>query len=223
MGYIHGVTRKAKLYKVLLAKLIANREEGLPASMLKHSLEDTSVIDWLLEHGCLKLVDGKVKISSVAQLVLNMGRLGLNLHEASWWLTWKEFEMLASSILVENNLNTKPNFMFTHQGKRYQVDIVAWEGNSVYLIDCKQWFSSGVHGLRRAVEKQKERAAVLSKIYPGNELKLYPLILTVQHVNVINGVPILSLDMLIRFDAHEFSDYFHFYVGKRLINCLKNG
>ncbi len=223
MGHIHGLNRRKKLYKVLLAKLIASGDEGLPISTLKQSLEDRSVIDELLEHGCLELVDDKVRILNIAQLVLNMSKSGLNLHEASWWLTWREFEILASSILVENNFDTKRNFRFSYRGKRYEIDIVAWKGSSIYVIDCKQWFFSGAHGLREAVEKQKERAAALSKIYTGNELKLYPMVLTVYSVTVMGGVPVISLDMLARFDDSQFSDYLHFYIGKQIIDRLKDG
>ncbi len=219
MGNIHGVNSRVK---VLLGKLIADRGRWIPLASIVKSPEDTNMIELLLQHGCIKIVGDNVKVVDIVRLVLTMVELGLDIYEASWWLTWGEFEKLASLILIENGFNTVLNFRFKYREKRYEVDLIAWKFRYMYIIDCKQWFHKGKYKLKQAAEKQEERAKALSNLYAGNHFRLYPVILSVYNMDNAKGVPIVPLEKFLRFDTLQFDSPTCFSVGKQIIKDLEN-
>ncbi|MDI6825746.1 MAG: nuclease-related domain-containing protein [Candidatus Aenigmarchaeota archaeon] len=103
---------------------------------------------------------------------------------------WKQFEELVAEIFKKHDFLTFHNFRFKTD-RRFEVDILAFDKNYVFVIDCKQW-SRGRYkktGLKYAVEGQKYRLEELKNFLKDNPIaksklkitektKFIPLIVT---------------------------------------------
>ena len=105
-------------------------------------------------------------------------------------IDWKQFEELIIEILKEHDFITFQNFRFKTD-RRFEVDILAFDGNNILVIDCKRWNRGRYKktGLKYAVEEQKHRLEELKKFIKNNPLaknkfqitgkiKFIPLIIT---------------------------------------------
>ena len=105
-------------------------------------------------------------------------------------IDWKQFEKLIIEILKKHDFTTFQNFRFKTE-RRFEVDIIASDGNNVFVVDCKHWDRGRYKktGLKYAVEEQKYRLEELKKFIKNNfiaknkfqiteKTKFIPLIIT---------------------------------------------
>jgi len=86
-------------------------------------------------------------------------------------IDWKEFEEMIMKILKEHDFITFQNFRFKTE-RRFEVDILASDGNNVFVIDCKHWNRGRYKktSLKYAVEEQKYRLEELKKFVKNNSI-----------------------------------------------------
>lgn len=114
---------------------------------------------------------------------------GKNIEEIILNFDWKEFENLVAEIFKANGFFVKTNLRFKTV-KRYEIDILAVDGEVVFAVDCKEWGRGRYKksGLKNAVEKQEERVKQLKNFIKSNPIaqksfrvhkqEIFPMIVT---------------------------------------------
>jgi Holliday junction resolvase-like predicted endonuclease len=98
---------------------------------------------------------------------------GADPERVSSLLQWKEFEAIAAFAFERNGYKVKRNLMFTHGGRRWEIDIVGCRRPFVICVDCKHW-RHGLYpsALKRIVEEQVERTRALAESLPNPAVKV---------------------------------------------------
>jgi Holliday junction resolvase-like predicted endonuclease len=134
-------------------------------------------------------------------------------------LGWRDFEDVVAAIFEAHDFSVRRNFRFktrsrrNEAGRRYEIDVIAAKGGSIFCVDCKQW-SGGRYkksAVISAANKQKERTSEFGKFLKGNaaaretlhagksaagkEWKTKPLIVTLleEDITKVRGVFIAPL------------------------------
>jgi hypothetical protein len=115
---------------------------------------------------------------------------GKTLEEVLEKFDWKSFENTVGNIFSSNGFRIFMNFRFKTKS-RFEIDVVAVRGSTVFLVDCKEWGKGRdkKSGLRSAVQKQEGRVSEFKKFIRGNFIiqlkmdlvkgsKFFPLIVT---------------------------------------------
>ncbi len=93
-------------------------------------------------------------------------KLGVSPEKAIALLDWKDFEGLCERGLQVSGFSTKRGLRFTLQGKRYEIDVVASDGEVTLALDCKMWSkgsSPKVYKILEAAEHQYIRTIALKQ------------------------------------------------------------
>jgi len=96
---------------------------------------------------------------------------GKQIEEIIAKIGWQDFERLVSKILEKHDFKTWNNFRFK-TSRRYEVDIIAADNSTTFLIDCKQW-SAGRYkssALKKAIKDQEERLDEFQKFTKNNPI-----------------------------------------------------
>jgi hypothetical protein len=104
-------------------------------------------------------VDSRQRIMLAEELILH----GLEPRKVSRFLEWQEFENFAAYYLDQNGFHTARHFVFKSPSGRREIDLLAWNDNFLFAIDCKHW-ARGLAStrLRKAAEAQLGRALALA-------------------------------------------------------------
>jgi len=126
-------------------------------------------------------------------------------------LQWQEFENLASRTLTENGFQVTVHFVFKTRAGRREVDLLAWNDNFLFAIDCKHW-TKGFQASRMesAVRAQIERATTLAErpdllrrigLRDPEKRSIMPVLLTLgdPRLRSIESVPIVAVSKLLNF------------------------
>jgi len=107
-------------------------------------------------------------------------------EELSISLTWELFEELSARLFEHMGFNVVRNVQIRVGKSRAQVDLFAFNENTLYIVECKRWRRSVTLGLVKSIESSMKRRILLVKellseaIGPGDyETRLIPLLLTV--------------------------------------------
>ena len=146
-----------------------NTDARIPSSVtfaLLEKLQNENLVD--LENGLVEVDD-----SAKVKLAVKAVELGAGVERISDFLSWREFEEIASVALDLNGYVAARNVHFTQGGRRWEIDVVGCKKPLVVCIDCKQWH----HGmnpstLARIAESQARRVDAFSKALPNVKLAL---------------------------------------------------
>lgn len=157
----------------------------------------------------------------------SMLRRGIPVEEATKDLEWKDFEGVVSDAFEANGFRTMRNLRFSHEKRRYEVDVVAMERPRLVAVDCKHWGLRAGKGsaLKAASLAQLNRAVNLGKKaqeIPGigiggwGEATIVPCVVTLYEERVVEsgGVLIVPLAKLNSFIEELRSGYFDFLRAK---------
>jgi hypothetical protein len=121
-------------------------------------------------------------------------KLGADILKISQYLSWKDFEMFASEILLNCGFQTMNNVRFTKP--RAEIDIVATKSQLCLSVDCKHWANNGGSALIAHSRKQIQRTERLLSS-PFGFRNVVPVLLTIypnfQPCNS-NLVPIVDIN-----------------------------
>lgn len=126
-------------------------------------------------------------------------KAGMTPESVSSALTWQEFEVFCSSLLMAHGYSITTNIVLTKP--RRQIDIFAESGTLDLSVDCKHWGKSfSVSTLERVADSQIERTSLL-KAKRSVKLPVLPIIMTLvdSETRAVNGVPVVPI-----FAARDF-------------------
>lgn len=139
-------------------------------------------------------------------VILNALRLGVDASSLARYLDWRGFERLATSLLGEAGYEVEWNVRLLYSGGRMQVDVLAYNGSILLVIDCKRWNRPLTPSAElRIIESQNKRLLLLKDLIEhsfGREnlktIYLIPLTLSLYRSSkpIIDGFIFVSLDKL---------------------------
>jgi hypothetical protein len=152
------------------------------------------VLDFLQSNGIGSISKRKIIFASTDRLqaaALAL-QLGSDAEEISKHLSWKDFEKLASHILVSLGYQSKTNLRF--KKPRMEIDVVGINSGFAIVIDCKHWKRSNLSSISNYSSKQLARAERLIE-QDRRIVEAVPVILTLhsESVRFVNGVPVVPI------------------------------
>ena len=101
----------------------------------------TELLEKLQDEDLIYLKSDSVEIDREGRmkLAIKAASLGAAVEQVSDLLRWQEFEEIAAYALKSNGYAVKNNARFTHEGKRWEIDVVGCKRPLVICIDCKHW------------------------------------------------------------------------------------
>lgn len=154
-----------------------------------------SVLDYLQVNNIGYVSKKTVKFSGydrihVAVLALQMRG---DIEQVSTYLSWKDFEKLASEVLRSFGYRTSINVRFAKP--RMEIDVVGTSSDGFTIaVDCKHWKRSNLSSISNFSQKQAVRARWLIK-YQKTISQVVPVVLTLhaESISFINGVPLVPI------------------------------
>jgi len=95
--------------------------------------------------------------------ILNALRLGVDASSLARYLDWREFERLATSLLSEAGYEAEWNVRLSYSGRRIQVDVLAYNGSILLVMDCKRWNRSLTPSAELRIREGQEKRLLLLK------------------------------------------------------------
>lgn len=151
----------------------------------------------------------------------SMLQRGVSFEEATKKLGWKDFEGLVSDAFEASGFRTLRNLRFSHNKKRYEIDVVALERPRLIAVDCKHWGlrtgkgsalkAASLAQLRRAMDLGRKAQEIPGmNIGVWGEATIVPCIVTLYEERIVEngGVLIVPLSRLNAFIEELRSGYF---------------
>ena len=154
-----------------------------------------SVLDYLEVNNIGSVSKNTVKFSGsdrirAGVLALQMRR---DIEQVSIYLSWKDFEKLASELLRSFGYHTRTNVRFAKP--RMEIDVVGTSSDGFTIaVDCKHWKRISLSSLSNFSQKQAARADRLIK-YDKRISQVVPVMLTLhaESVRFIGAVPLVPI------------------------------
>ena len=165
--------------KLVISLLKLTKEGPILIESVKDEARLPSTVTWeLLEklqnENLIYLKSDTIEVDSNSRLKLAVkaASLGADVEHISNLLCWQEFEEIAALALRNNGYTVQNNVRFTHEGKRWEVDVVGCKKPLVICIDCKHWqHAITSSALKRMVDLQTQRTFALADSLPNVKLK----------------------------------------------------
>jgi hypothetical protein len=116
-----------------------------------------------------------------------------DIEQISTYLSWRDFEKLASEVLRSFGYRTRTNVRFAKP--RMEIDVVGTISDGFTIaVDCKHWKRSNLSSISNFSQKQAVRAEWLIK-YEKTITQAVPVILTLhaESVRFVNAVPLVPI------------------------------
>lgn len=155
-----------------------------------------SVLDYLQVNNIGSVSKNTVKFSGSDRIhaaVLALQMRGGDIEQVSTYLSWKDFEKLASEVLRSFGYRTWTNVRFAKP--RMEIDVVGTSSDGFTIaVDCKHWKRSNLSSISNFSKKQAARAERLIK-YEKTISQVVPVMLTLhaESVRFINAVPLVPI------------------------------
>ena len=154
-----------------------------------------SVLDYLGANNIGSVSKNLVKFSGtdrISAAVLALQR-GCDIEQVSRYISWKDFEKLASQLLVSSGFSTRTNVRFTKP--RMEIDVVGTGSDGFTIaVDCKHWKRNNLSSISKFSQMQVARAERLIK-YDKSISQVVPVILTLhaESARFVGGVPLVPI------------------------------
>jgi len=174
------------------------RCSGTPPPLAEHLLEELGLeVTEELDRSILPsmLIRAWLKGYSILDLALHSG--------------WSTLEEVVGAIFGEFGYQQRRRVRVKLEGRRYEIDVLAWRNDVAFCVDCKRWARLRESALRRAAQAQAERCKALARCAssgcvegfatPGGSIYLYPAVVSLYKpsVTVYKGVLLLDLYTLV--------------------------
>jgi hypothetical protein len=116
-----------------------------------------------------------------------------DIEQLSTYLSWKDFEKLASEVLRSFGYRTRTNVRFAKP--RMEIDVVGTGSDGFTIaVDCKHWKRNSLSSISNFSQKQVARAEQLIK-HDDALSQVVPVMLTLHadSVRFINAVPLVPI------------------------------
>jgi hypothetical protein len=154
-----------------------------------------SVLDYLQVNNIGFVSKNTVKFSEYDRIhaaVLALQMRG-DIEQISTFLSWRDFEKLASQVLRSFGYRTRTNIRFAKP--RMEIDVVGTSSDGFTIaVDCKHWKRSNLSSISNFSQKQAVRVEWLIK-YEKTITQAVPVMLTLhtESVRFINAVPLVPI------------------------------
>jgi hypothetical protein len=186
------------LVKVLAAiepEMIMSLDRFQAASGISSRSVAKSMLDFLAANNVGSISKSTIKFSGsdrlhVAVLALQMSH---DVEHISRYLSWKDFEKLASEVLRSFGYHTRTNVILVKP--RMEIDVVGTSTDGFTIaVDCKHWKRSNLSSLSNFSQKQAARAERLLK-HDRTISQVVPVMLTLhaESVRFAGGVPLVPI------------------------------
>jgi Holliday junction resolvase-like predicted endonuclease len=186
-----------------------NRDAHVPSAVACKLLQKLQNEDLIY----LKAESVEADSSCRLKLAVKAVSLGADLELISKLLSWQEFEEIAAFALKNNGYTVQKNVHFTHEGKRWEIDVVGCKKPLVICVDCKHWGRAITpSALSKIVDAQVDRSQAFADSLPNVKLKIpctqwekakfVPAVLSLiqscyKYVHQVPVVPVLQLQNFI--------------------------
>jgi len=160
---------------------------------------------------------GELDEEDKVEAVLRALELGIDGKVLARYLGWREFEKLAAKVFDRIGYETIWNLVLSAGKKRVQIDLIAYRGNLLLVIDCKHWkIPPPPSAEMRIVEGQERRLELLKEILESfreqssTEVYAVPLVLSLYQPSkkIVNGHLFSSISNLRGLIEYVESAYF---------------
>ncbi len=149
---------------------LVGKAARIPAEMAENilrKLADGALIKWR----------GKVLEASPDQRVkvaVHALELGADSESVCRLLEWKEFESIATAAFEAYDYRVIKNFRFRERdGKRWEIDLLAFKQPTIASVDCKHWGHSWTRAsVVKTVEEHVERTGAFADVLPRIHVKI---------------------------------------------------
>ncbi len=97
------------------------------------------------------------------EAILNGLKLGVDGGAIARYLSWREFEKLVTRILEGAGYDAEWNLTLSHGRERIQIDVLAYNGSLLLLVDCKRWNKPLPPSAEESVREGQERRMLILK------------------------------------------------------------
>lgn len=97
------------------------------------------------------------------EAILKGLKLGADGRTIARHLSWREFERLVTRVLEEAGYDVEWNLRLSCGKERVQVDVLAYNGNLLLLVDCKRWNKPLPPSAEENIRRSQERRLSLLK------------------------------------------------------------
>jgi hypothetical protein len=153
-----------------------------------------SLLSFLASNNVGKITENMIEFAGSDRLYAAMLALqkGCDIEHVARHLSWKDFEKLASEILMSFGYRTRTNVHLTKP--RMEIDVVGVSSRFAIAVDCKHWKRSSLSSMSGFSRKQAARAERLLK-GNGRISLAVPVIMTLhaESVKFIGGVPVVPV------------------------------
>ncbi|MCX8187521.1 MAG: restriction endonuclease [Nitrososphaeria archaeon] len=196
----------ARLIETILKILKAGERSSISTLSEKALISKELVRGILSSWGILGDVV-ELKEEEKIDIALKALEQGVDGERISRYLNWAEFEKLVARAFEKAGYQTKWNIRLTQRGRRHQIDLLAYRGHIVLLIDCKHWKRPPPpSATSRMVEIQERRLMALknkieSRVKSDEKLReiyFIPMVLSLYQPSrkVVNGHVFASIGNL---------------------------
>jgi hypothetical protein len=187
----------------LLVKVLAaiEPEKVIPVDKFQQACAISSksvaktVLDYLEVNNIGSVSNNMVRFSGSARIdaVVLALQLRGDIEQVSTYLSWKDFEKLASEVLRSFGYRTRTNVRFAKP--RMEIDVVGTGSDGFTIaVDCKHWKRNSLSSISNFSQKQVVRAEQLIK-QDETISQVVPVMLTLHadSVRFINAVPLVPI------------------------------
>jgi hypothetical protein len=186
------------LNKVLASiepETIMTLDEFQSASGISSRAVAKSVIDFLAANNIGSISKRGIKFSGSDRLYAAVVALqmGYDIEQISRYLSWKDFEKLASEVLRSFGYRTRTNVRLAKP--RMEIDVVGTSTDGFTIaVDCKHWRRSNLSSISNFSQKQVARSERLLK-YDRSISQVVPVLLTLhaETVMFVGRVPLVPI------------------------------
>ena len=192
------------IHPYLLVKVLAAIEAGTKmmtlhefqaASGIASRSVAKSVIDFLAANNIGSISKTKIKFSGSDRLYAAVLALQMNceIEQVSRYLSWKDFEKLASEVLGSFAYHTRTNVRLVKP--RMEIDVVGSSTDGFAIaVDCKHWKRTSLSSLSNFSQKQVARCERLLK-HDRTISQVVPVMLTLhaESIMFVGRVPVVPI------------------------------
>jgi hypothetical protein len=153
------------------------------------------VLNFLETRDIGSISNGTVRFAASDRLHIAMVALQMkqDIEQVSRYLSWKDFEKLASELLKSLGYRTRTNVRLPKP--LIEIDVIGTSSDGFAIaVDCKHWKRSNLTSIKNYSQKQASRAERLVR-HDRTISQVVPVVLTLHSESVmfIDGVPVVPI------------------------------
>jgi hypothetical protein len=181
----------------LLIDILDNFESNLKNFGIVNEDIFNELLFFLSNYG-VKIKKNEIETSVYNKLTIALIAIhkGVNVVDICSKINWHDFELFSSEIMKCHGYNVFTNFRL--KNPRREIDVIGIKSQNALLVDCKHWKKKSLSGLKKIVEKQKNRSTLFIQKTKLNIENAFPIVLTFLPNNFlfIDNVPIIPVNKL---------------------------